>query len=634
MARSWKDRLGPEKLIVKGDDVRPAGSGGSWRNWFGGGSGFVAGGEFSSTAKRLARAMVLLAFVAIVFCATFPFDFSFQHVTSRFDTSLVQQATAGDSAENVVFFVPLGFALGSALRKRWGPYWVVNVIVVTVIGCVTSLTVETLQCYLGDRDPSLNDVVNNTIGAAAGFGVYRLIGDRLVTIAAHVIDGARHGAGAPGAGAMLVLWLAAACAAPAILGSEAGSLHTWNPNFPMALGNEPRETKWWYGLIYDVSVASRAATREEVDRLFSDKDAPPSAIFGDDLLAWYDVRGEAPYPDVTGKNPPLEWYEAPNTKVAPSTRPSIDAMRAKVLGEAKPASASEGSGRTDFGELSRAATGVNRTSAARATTAPATTRASTRIASTRGGFQPPEIADGKFLMTETPPTALTRGIANSSQFTIVLDLAATRSDLHGPAKVFTISNDGWGLNFTVSQDGTRMFVRLRTGRMESGGAPIFVVDDVFADHAARRLVFTSVGTTFRVYVGSYNWRAQVKVTPETSAVWRVFPRNSWHFRIHDVDDDGFVMAAVYRAMALLPAGMLTAATVNLLRRRKTGERIGIAAAIVVASIVLLETTLALSGGGQSRSVGATIVGVAAALVGVLSVKLRPSRAYEAAPLVQ
>jgi hypothetical protein len=235
-------------------------------------------------------------------------------------------------------------------------------------------------------------------------------------------------------------------------------------------------------------------------------------------------------------------------------------------------------------------------------------------------------------MTSTPPAALTRAIANSSQFTMVLDLAAFRSDLHGPAKVFTISNDGWGLNFTVAQDGTSMFVRVRTGRMESGGAPIFVVDDVFVDRAARRLVFTFQDTTFRAFVGSYNWRAQVKVTPEASAVWRVYPRNSWRFRIHDVDD-GLVMAAVYRAIVLLPAGMLTAATVNLLRGRKTGERMAIAAAIVVASIVLLETTLALSGGGQSLSIGATIVGAVAALVGVLDVKLRPSRRYESAPLV-
>src|SRR3954463_7660321 len=105
MARppSWKDNPGRDKLLVEPVDTPAA--------------------PLPTTARKLARLLVAMSVAAILFCGLFPFDFVFRGGLDQsgrgFDLTRLQQATAGDSVENVLFFMPFGFALGAVLRRKW-----------------------------------------------------------------------------------------------------------------------------------------------------------------------------------------------------------------------------------------------------------------------------------------------------------------------------------------------------------------------------------------------------------------------------------------------------------------------------------------------------------------------------------
>lgn len=68
---------------------------------------------------------------------------------------------------NVGIFLPIGFF--AALLWRQGSLWRS-----TLTGFLTSLSIETIQLFI-DRGTDLDDLILNTVGAAAGYLLYRLL---------------------------------------------------------------------------------------------------------------------------------------------------------------------------------------------------------------------------------------------------------------------------------------------------------------------------------------------------------------------------------------------------------------------------------------------------------------------------
>ena len=68
---------------------------------------------------------------------------------------------------NIGMFLPIGFF--TALLWRRGRLWRS-----TLVGFLTSLSIETIQLFI-DRGTDLDDLILNTVGAAAGYLLYRLI---------------------------------------------------------------------------------------------------------------------------------------------------------------------------------------------------------------------------------------------------------------------------------------------------------------------------------------------------------------------------------------------------------------------------------------------------------------------------
>lgn len=71
------------------------------------------------------------------------------------------------SGMNVMMFVPIGLALPFVLKKE--RFWKV-----VLIGLCMTASIEFLQAFVR-RETSLDDIICNTLGAAAGYGLYLLM---------------------------------------------------------------------------------------------------------------------------------------------------------------------------------------------------------------------------------------------------------------------------------------------------------------------------------------------------------------------------------------------------------------------------------------------------------------------------
>ena len=64
---------------------------------------------------------------------------------------------------NVIVFIPVGMILGSLLRVKG------SCLIVLLIGCGISVTIESLQFFLMRGFSELDDVMHNTFGFILGY---------------------------------------------------------------------------------------------------------------------------------------------------------------------------------------------------------------------------------------------------------------------------------------------------------------------------------------------------------------------------------------------------------------------------------------------------------------------------------
>ena len=124
--------------------------------------------------NRTLRWAVLLYGLLIFYITTVPFDFkiSTKNIAEEWQQAEKipflranhQHASGSDLLSNFLLFVPLGFLL-FGLRRR---HTFRSVIAVTATGFAYSLFIESFQLLLDDRYTSVNDLMMNTLGTAAG----------------------------------------------------------------------------------------------------------------------------------------------------------------------------------------------------------------------------------------------------------------------------------------------------------------------------------------------------------------------------------------------------------------------------------------------------------------------------------
>ncbi|MBD2776090.1 VanZ family protein [Iningainema tapete] len=248
--------------------------------------------------------LVFFSSILVILATLYPFNFSFnsnlswqQLIESFNNTSLFQ-----DQVNNVLLFMPVGFTVTNVLQKtRMKP--IVKIFIVILASAGLSFTVELLQVFLPSRQPTPEDILNNTIGGCFGFLSFYTYNSRTIT---HQNIRVRHSAQkitAFFAGYIFLTFILA------ILWQNTTNLSTWSLNYHLLLGNEQIGDRPWQGYIYKVDIADKSVTEKEVSQIFTDETYFTN--IGDSLLASYQLNNECCYQDQTGKLSRLVWRGKP-----------------------------------------------------------------------------------------------------------------------------------------------------------------------------------------------------------------------------------------------------------------------------------------------------------------------------------
>lgn len=271
--------------------------------------------ERSRRGGQFVRLITAGGLVLIFYTTLFPFDFVFKGadratVGRRFELSLVETEEPVDLIRNIVLFLPIGFGIAyqtwaHGRRRRW------LLLVSLVTGFGLSLIVEVLQVFLPEREPSLSDILTNSLGAFIGYLCFCFWGRRVVDSICDLVEKGRAHLSTTRLAVVFCGYAILVVVASIYLQSETG-FDNWATDFPLILGNEQTGDRPWQGTISEVYLTNRALSEEEVRLAFSETQEMSPVIHP--LLALYRLKGEAKYSDQTGLSPDLEWHgEAPPT---------------------------------------------------------------------------------------------------------------------------------------------------------------------------------------------------------------------------------------------------------------------------------------------------------------------------------
>ncbi len=191
--------------------------------------------------------------------------------------------------------------------------------------------------------------------------------------------------------------------------------------------------------------------------------------------------------------------------------------------------------------------------------------------------------------SDTPAQNLAIAANKSSAFTVVLAVATSDTRQTGLCRIVSFSKSIHDRNLMLGQDGENLFVRIRTPLTEGGSRPEFVVPRVFSDNKLHRIVLTSDGRQVRVWVDSISRQSGLYITPDMAMFWRIRPPGDREMPLEESIQHAPYL--VFRACALLPAGLILALLISASRTRLQFWLTLINAVIVVPAI--LEVGLAI-----------------------------------------
>ena len=125
---------------------------------------FIAWKGFK-TGLRYSVALLLIEYIFLIFCSTVIFRATGE--ISKYDFhpfwSYDRPDLLIENIMNTIVFIPVGMILGSLVRVKGS--W----LVVLLIGCSISITVEALQFWFMKGFSEVDDVMHNTLGCLVGW---------------------------------------------------------------------------------------------------------------------------------------------------------------------------------------------------------------------------------------------------------------------------------------------------------------------------------------------------------------------------------------------------------------------------------------------------------------------------------
>ena len=146
---------------------------------------------------RYSAILLLVEYVFLIFCSTIIFrttgeirQYNFHPFWSYQAIQDGREDLLAENIMNVVVFIPVGLMLGSFLRVKGSSTseatksmtW----LMVAIIGCGISVTIESLQFFLMRGFSEVDDVMHNTLGCILGYILVK--GSRLMVKSSGLIN--------------------------------------------------------------------------------------------------------------------------------------------------------------------------------------------------------------------------------------------------------------------------------------------------------------------------------------------------------------------------------------------------------------------------------------------------------------
>lgn len=119
--------------------------------------------EMDKSPARMGVGFLGLSLTAILFLTMMPMPEWQWQPEKRFDSCILcTRSAVPDFLENILLFLPLGAALAVRRYRLWSS---------VLFGGLLSLAIEIAQFVVPGRDPSLQDIICNTLGTFIGFRI-------------------------------------------------------------------------------------------------------------------------------------------------------------------------------------------------------------------------------------------------------------------------------------------------------------------------------------------------------------------------------------------------------------------------------------------------------------------------------
>jgi len=253
--------------------------------------------------------ILLLALAGILFLTLFPFRFALHakppaHFSHFLLGGVWKDSGALDVFLNILLFLPFGFGVSEKVCER-GWRRRTTFVSAAVAGFLLSYSIEFLQLFTPTRASRWEDVASNTTGAVAGFAIFALCGEAIVSVAAKLENAIRSSLTPRRAALLLPLYFALWFVISAALQKET-RLTNWDPKSQFLVGNDAVGSSWtaWKGTVSRVQLWNRALPDDLARSVTSGVSAAGSQS---GLVASYDFLSPEPLQDRTTLLPNLSW---------------------------------------------------------------------------------------------------------------------------------------------------------------------------------------------------------------------------------------------------------------------------------------------------------------------------------------
>lgn len=215
-------------------------------------------------------------------------------------------------------------------------------------------------------------------------------------------------------------------------------------------------------------------------------------------------------------------------------------------------------------------------------------------------------ADGPpVLVSAGPASSLPAAVRSSNQFSVLVDCIPRRDDDIDGA-VFAISTPSGKFDFDLRQEGSSAVIYMRTGLESTKRAALaWHVPGVFFANVSRSILFSYDGAQGFLYIDDKKVSKSFYLSPGAGVVGQL---------VRIKTDELVAYAVLYESLVFLPLGFLLGLAIRGMSPNGTSYKLGIAAGIVVPSILLEALLVEVSGRPPSilqlvTSIGLTIAGM-------------------------